>query len=336
MKAAGGYAGRLLRIDLSSGRIEEQDTSDYLPEWYGGRALAARIAWDEIRPGTGAFDQGNPLMILAGPLAGTAAPFSGRTTVCGLSAQGHPREWYTRSSFGGHWGPTLKRAGFDGMIITGRAPRPVTVRIEDGRCSLEDASHVWGRGILESQQMLGGSSGAWRILSIGPAGERLSRIAIAATETESASGQGGFGAVMGSKNLKAVAVRGSGKVPVAHPDRFREVCDLVRDEAHASHGWPHEPRLDPEKVCRYGQRFQACTEGCSVRCYDARFYTTVPAVLQRGRVLSGQMDCVAGLFPGIPGTFYDWALGFEAGFEIARIANDEGLNHWEILIGMAP
>jgi aldehyde:ferredoxin oxidoreductase len=141
---------------------------------------------------------------------------------------------------------------------------------------------------------------------------------------------------MGSKNLKAVAVRGTGKVPVADPERFREVCDLVRDEAHASHGWPHEPRLDPEKVCRYGQRFQACTEGCSVRCYDARFYTTVPAVLQRGRVLSGQMDCVAGLFPGIPGTFYDWALGFEAGFEIARIANDEGLNHWEILIGMVP
>jgi aldehyde:ferredoxin oxidoreductase len=73
-----------------------------------------------------------------------------------------------------------------------------------------------------------------------------------------------------------------------------------------------------------------------VRCYDARFYTTVPAVLQRGKVLSGQMDCVAGLFPGFEGSFYDWKLGFEAGFEVGQIANDEGLNHWEILIGLVP
>ncbi|NLP04721.1 hypothetical protein GX411_02055 [Candidatus Fermentibacteria bacterium] len=336
MAPRGGYAGSLLRVDLTTRRIERQDTSDYLPEWYGGRALGARMAWDGIRPGTGAFDPGNVLMILAGPLAGTAAPFSGRTTVCGISAQGHPREWFTRSSFGGHWGPELKHAGFDGVVITGRSEDPAVLRIDDGRCTIEDARHLRGHGIYATQKALGGASGAWKVLAIGPAGERLSRIAIAATETESASGQGGFGAVMGSKNLKAVAVRGSRPIPVARPQRFAEVCELVRREAHGSHGWPHEPRLDPGKVCRYGQKFQACTEGCAVRCFDARFYTTVPAVLQRGRILSGQMDCVAGLFPGMPGGFYDWKLGFEAGFEIGQIANDEGLNHWEILIGMAP
>lgn len=336
-RSVGGYAGRLLRVDLSKRSVEQQDTSDYLPEWYGGRALAARLAWDEIPPGAGAFDGASPLMILAGPLAGTAAPFSGRTTVCGISAQGHPQEWYTRSSFGGHWGPELKRAGFDGVVTTGRADRPVWLRIENGGCSIEDASGLWGGGIYDTQKRLSASEGApWRVLAIGPAGENLCRIAVAATETESAAGQGGFGAVMGSRNLKAIAVRGDLPIPVADPERFGRVCDLVRGEAHASHGWPHEPKLDPERVCRYGQRFQACTEGCSVRCYDARFYTTVPAVLQRGKVLSGQMDCVAGLFPGFGGTFYDWNTGFEAGFEIGQIANDEGLNHWEILIGMVP
>jgi aldehyde:ferredoxin oxidoreductase len=324
-------------VDLTRGTVEQQDTSDYLPEWYGGRAMAARIAWDEIPPGTGAFDPGNPLMILTGPLTGTAAPFSGRTTVCGVSAQGHPVEWYTRSSFGGHWGPELKHAGFDGMIVTGRSPGPVWLKVTDGRCTIEDAGHLWGKGIYETQRLLAGGCGpGWRILATGPAGENLSRIAVAATETESASGQGGFGAVMGSKLLKAVAVRGTMPLPVADPERFRRVCDLVRGEAHGSHGWPHEPRLDPEKVRRFGQKFQACTQGCSVRCYDARFYTTVPAVLNRGEVLSGQMDCVAGLFPGFPGSFYDWSPGFEAGFEVARIASDEGLNHWEILIGMVP
>jgi len=333
----GGYAGRLLRVDLSRRRVEFQATSDYLPDWYGGRAMGARIAWDSIPPGTRAMDPEAPLMILTGPLTGTAAPFSGRTTVCGLAAQGFPHEWYSRSSFGGHWGPELKHAGFDGLIITGRADEPVYLLVEDGACSVEDARDLRGMGIYSVQRLLMDRHGpGLRVLAIGPAGENLSRIAIAATETESASGQGGYGAVMGSKNLKAIAVRGTMPIPVARPGRFREVCDLVRTEAHASHGWPHEPKLDPEKVSRFGQKFQACTQGCSVRCYDARFYTTVPAVLNPGKVLSGQMDCIAGLFPGMPGSFYDWNLGFEAGFEVGQIANDEGLNHWELIIGMIP
>lgn len=333
----GGYGGTLLRIDLSRGSVEGQPTSDYLPEWYGGRALAARLAWDEIPQGTGAFSPESPLMILAGPLTGTAAPFSGRTTVCGLAPQGYPSEWFSRSSFGGHWGPELKRAGIDGLIITGRASGPVYLKIENGNCSIEDASDLWGMGIYRTQQLLMNRHGSrWRVFATGPAGEKLVRIAIAATETESASGQGGYGAVMGSKNLKAIAVRGTIPLHIARPGEFQRVCRLIREEAHASHGWPHEPQLDPDRVKKYGQRYQACTEGCAVKCYDARFYTTVPAVLQRGKVFSGQVDCVAGLFPGFPGGFYDWELGFEAGFEIGRLANDLGLNHWEILIGMAP
>lgn len=335
MRGYGGYAGRILHVDLSRRRVETQETSSLLPDWYGGRAMAAGIACDSIKPGTGALSPDNPLMIFTGPLTGTSAPFSGRTTVCGLPAQGYPREWYTRSSFGGHWGPTLKHAGFDGLVITGRADRPVFLRIEQGLCTIEDASHLWGKGIYDAQKLLMDSPG-WRVLAIGPAGENLCRIAIMATETESASGQGGFGAVMGSKNLKAIAVKGTLPIPVAEPDTFRKVCDLVRAEAHGSHGWPHEPRLDPHRVRMFGQKFQACTQGCAVRCYDARFYTSVPAVLSPGRRLSGQMDCVAGLFPGMENSFYDWKIGFEAGFEIGQIANDEGLNHWELLIGMAP
>ena len=332
-----GYTGRLLEIDLGAGTVEIADTDSYLPDWYGGRALAARIAWDRIPPGTGAFDPDNLLMILTGPLTGTAAPFSGRTTVCGLSAQGYPVEWYSRSSFGGHWGPELKHAGFDGLLIRGRAPGPVYLKIRDRTCSVEPAEDLWGKGIYRTQTILMDRLGSdWRVFATGPAGENLVRIAIAATETESASGQGGYGAVMGSKNLKAIAVKGTLPLEIARPERFLKICRTVRKEAHASHGWPHVPKLDPDKVKRFGQRYQACTEGCAVRCYDARFYTTVPAVLQRGKVFSGQVDCIAGLFPGIPDSFYNWEMGFEAGFEAGRTANDLGLNHWEILVGTVP
>lgn len=333
----GGYAGRLLRVDLTGGKIEQEETERYLPDWIGGRGIGARIAWDEIPPGVSAFSPESPLIIMTGPLTGTAAPFSGRTTVCGLAPQGYPHEWYTRSSFGGHWGSELKYAGFDGLIIKGRASRPVYLLIEDGDATIEDASALRGLGLIRKQKLLLSRLGkGWRIFAIGPAGENLSRIAVAATETESASGQGGFGAVMGSKRLLAIAVRGKKPLPLANPERFNRICSLIRKEAHGSHGWPHTPRLDPEKVKRYGQRFQACTQGCSLRCYDARSYRHVPAVLCKGKIYSGQIDCVAQLFEGPSSTFYDWSIGFEAGFEIGCMSNDLGLNHWELLIGMIP
>jgi len=333
----GGYIGNILRIDLTSEKWKIEPTDNYLPQGIGGRGIAAQIAWNEIKAGMTAFDSATPLIFMTGPLTGTMAPFSGRTTVCGLAPQGYPQEWYTRSSFGGHWGPELKYAGFDGIVITGRASKPVYIEILNGQCTVHDAQHLWGRGLIESQKILIKHLGdEWRVFSIGPAGENLVRVAVAATETESASGQGGFGAVMGSKNLKAIAVRGTGSIPVADPGRFEQVCCWIRDEAHGSHGWPHTPRLDPEMVKKYGQRFQACTQGCAIRCFDARFYSKVPSKFCPGKILAGQIDCIAGLFPGVAGSFYDWNLGFEAGFEIAQLTNDEGLNHWELLVGTMP
>ncbi|HPQ40142.1 MAG TPA: aldehyde ferredoxin oxidoreductase N-terminal domain-containing protein, partial [bacterium] len=333
----GGYTGRILRVDLARRTWDVEPTAAYLPHGIGGRGIAAEIAWNEISAGCTAFDPIAPLIIMTGPLTGTMAPFSGRTTICGLAPQGYPHEWYTRSSFGGHWGPELKYAGFDGVVITGRADTPVYLEIEDGDCRIRDARPLWGRGLIDAQKRLIDRLGPrWRIFSIGPAGENRVRVAVAATETESASGQGGFGALMGAKHLKAIAVRGTGSLRIADPDRFEQVCTLIREEAHGSHGWPHTPRLDPEMVRKYGQRFQACTQGCAVRCYDARFYTRVPSKLCRGKYLAGQIDCIAGLFPGFPGSFYNWNLGFEAGFEMAQLTNDEGLNHWELLVGTMP
>jgi aldehyde:ferredoxin oxidoreductase len=336
MKKIFGYTGNILRVDLSKNSFEVEDITPYIEKFIGGRGIAAKIFWEELKVGTTPFSEDNFIVIMTGPLTGTSAPFSGRTAICSLAPQGYPKPWYTRSNFGGHFGPELKYAGFDGIVIKGKAKEPVYLWIYDNKAEILKAEDLWGLGIFETQKILLHRYGKdSKVLAIGPSGERLSRISIIATETESAAGQGGLGAVFGSKNLKAIVVLGKGALRIAKAKKFFKLCNLIREEAHGSHGWPHPIKLDPEKVKKYGQRFQACSQQCHIPCYDARFYAKVPGVICK-RTLSGQLDCVAGLFPGIEGTFYDWKLGFEAGFEIAQMSNDLGINHWELLIGLIP
>jgi len=331
-----GWAGRLLFVDLGSGRIELRATEPYAEKYVGGRGFASRVAWDELPDGTGALDPANILMVTVGPLTGTTAPHSGRTTIAGLSPQGWPHEWFSRSGLGGRWGSTLKYAGFDGIFIKGKASEPVYLWIEDGKAEVRPAKHLWGKGIYETQQVLMAEHGKdIRVLTIGQAGEHLSRIAVISTETESSAGQGGYGAVMGSKNLKAIAVRGNGAVRIAQPDEFLRKTKLIHKECHASHSFNKISKLDPMKVEKYGQRWQACTQQCSQCCLGSRFYSDVPGPVT-GRRCAGQFHCVGTLFPGSPGSFYDWDIGFEGGFEAATYSNDWGLNHWDVLLGIIP
>jgi len=335
MSVSYGWAGKLLFVDLSSGQIEFRDTAQYASRYLGGRALAARIGWDEIPVGTKALDPDNMLMVTVGPLTGTTAPFSGRTTVSGLSPQGWPHEWFSRSGLGGHWGPVLKYAGYDGIFVRGKASEPVYLWIEDSRVEIRPAAHLWGKGIYETQEILFDELGKdVRILAIGQAGENLSRISVISTETESSAGQGGYGAVMGSKNLKAIALRGTGAVRIARPEEFDRKAKAIHAEAQAPHGSPNPQALDTAKRSKYGQRWQACTQQCATPC-GSRFYLEVPGPVT-GRICGGQLHCVGVLFPGFPGTFYDWDIGFEAGFEMCTYANDWGLNHWELLLGIVP
>ncbi|MBN1422982.1 hypothetical protein JXA88_00360 [Candidatus Fermentibacteria bacterium] len=334
--AMNGWQGAILTVNLSSGSISTMDSREYVYQYMGGRGVATRLAWDLVPSPADPFHEDSPLILMTGPLTGTAAPFSGRTTVCGLAPQGWPVPWFTRSSFGGHFGPALKYAGFDGIVITGISPDAVYLLIEDGTIQLRRAACHWGKGIYQTQQDLMAVHGRdCRILAVGPAGENLCRIAVMATETESASGQGGFGAVMAGKKLKALVVRGSGAIRIADPKRFSSFCRLLANEAHGSHGWPRTRPLNRDLVEKYGQRYHACTQQCQVQCWDARYYRNVPAVVGKG-LHSGQVDCIAQLFPGPKGTFYDWNIGFEAGFEVGRYANDFGLNHWELLVGIIP
>ena len=219
-----GWTGKILWIDLTSGKSATLDTMDYALDFIGGVGIASRIAWERLSPGIGAFDPGNLLFIMAGPLTGTLASGAGRVEVLGIAPQQHPSV-FSRSGMGGHWGAELKYAGYDGVIVQGKAEAPVYVWIQDGKVEIRDARHLWGTGTYGTTRALRALHGAGtRVISCGQAGERLSRIAVVQTETGNAAGQGGYGGVMGSKHLKAIAVRGTGGVKIARPSAFLDLC----------------------------------------------------------------------------------------------------------------
>ncbi len=328
-KTTAPWAGRILKVDVTTGEVAFLPTEDLAAEVLGGRGLAARLAWDLIPPGVSAFDPSNALMFFPGAMVGTPAPSSGRVSVCGLSPQAYPHEWYTRSNLGGHWGAQLKYAGYDGLVVTGRSPGHVYLHIDDDDVSIRDASHLWGLGIVECQRRLERDLPAGtRMLAMGPAGENRCRFAIVATGTESAAGQGGFGAVMGSKNLKAIAVRGHGGVPVAQPAealrRSREVVQGILRiyKTPAPVFREDRPQTHLHAPCTY-----QCPRSCG------GFYEDVPGRV-RDRNYTGHLHCSAPLLMGgmWPGVSYD----FQAGFEIAQTCNSLGINHWEIIFGLMP
>jgi len=216
-----GWAGKILRVDLSEGKISREDTMKYAERFIGGRGICAKVAWDEIPPGIDPFDPENRLLVMGGPLSGTVVSGSGRAQFGTIGPQVYPAPRYTRSSMGGHWAAMLKYAGYDGLVVQGGAERPVWLRICDDDVEVKDAASLWGLDSFETQRVIMKEYGPEiSVMAIGQAGENLCRIAVINNETEDAAGQGGFGAVMGSKKLKAVAVGGTRGVKVADLGRF--------------------------------------------------------------------------------------------------------------------
>ena len=230
MVRPGGWVGKILRVDLTNRKISEISTFDYVPKFLGGRGLGAKICWDEVPPEIGAFDPENRLIFATGPLQGTMAPTSGRFKVLGKSPQAGPTESFCRSGVGGHWAPELKWAGYDALVIHGKSPKPVYLWITDQKTEILDATRLWGLDTYQTQQMIWKLHGhQTRVMVIGKAGENRSRIACILTDSGDASGQGGFGGVMGSKNLKAIAVRGTGSVSVARPKELMEMTHRIQN-----------------------------------------------------------------------------------------------------------
>jgi len=217
-----GWAGRRLRVYLTEGKIVKEPLPGDLRENYlGGRGFNSKTLFDELKPGIDPLGPDNVLMVAVGPLNGTAAPASSRWTVTAKSAL---TDGLGDGNGGGDFATELKFAGYDQIIFYGRSPEPVYLWIDNDRVELREASHLWGKTVRATNNLLTEelSDREVRILCIGPAGENLVRLAKVFSNVTRTGGKGGLGAVMGSKNLKAVAVRGTGAVKIARPAEFFE------------------------------------------------------------------------------------------------------------------
>ncbi len=224
------YAGRILRINLSTGKVDTEPLKDKMAKQFiGGIGLGFRLLMDNSKPGTDPFDSGNPLIFVTGPLSGTMGPTAGNgyAVVSKSPATGGIAE----SKAHGFFGPELKRAGFDAVIFTGKAEKLVYAWIDDDSVQLLDAQHLKGKSPYETDVAIREDLGDHyiRVSAIGEAGEKLARFACIINDEFRAIGRTGMGAVMGSKNLKAVAVRGTNDVNVADLEGFKEFIKMIHE-----------------------------------------------------------------------------------------------------------
>ncbi|MBI2906024.1 MAG: hypothetical protein HYX92_00055 [Chloroflexi bacterium] len=319
MEGQFGWTGKILRIDLSNDAVTEERTDKFAPKFIGGRAMGARVYWEEVGPEVGAFDPENKIIVMTGPATGTLGPGAGRFSVVCKSPDPIPNCFFY-SDPGGHFGSELKFAGYDGLILQGKASRPAYLWINNGRVELIDAHRLWGattrEAYTEIRRLYGDRAKA---MVIGPAGERLCREAVIACGLASATGEGGFGAVMGSKNLKAIVVRGTGAIGVARP---QQLIDIYNRFSRLVTRKPGEP--GPQNARRAIQHFTQ-TRPIAVPFVDD---SAVGEEIARGNAERRWGGCFACPVSCIQGyRFKDGLSGAGQCNEIMEVIEDEWLFH---------
>ena len=291
-----GYTGRLLRVDLTEGKVStEKIAPELLRKFLGGVGYGAKLYYDEIPAGADSLSPQNKLIFTTGPLTGTKAPGAGFAEVCFKSPLG---EVWAESKCGGEWGGALRKAGYDFLVIEGKAKEPKYILIDNGKVEVRPADKLKGKTTSQKDRLIKEElkDEEFEIAVMGPGGEELVRFACIMVEGRS-FGRCGAGAVMGSKNLLAIAVKGSGNIPVAKPDRFQTAVKAGNKkvlDATAGEGWapggttgdiPQNDQLGdiPTKNWRansWGKgeelynhfesknliRANACYKGCVLRC----------------------------------------------------------------------
>ncbi len=222
--------GRILHVDLSTGKSVTEPLSEELAKKYiGGIGLGMRLFLDNSKPGVDPFSPENPLVLTTGPLTGTMTPTGGNGIA--FVSKSPLTNGIGEAKSHGFFGADLKRAGYDAVIFKGRSEKPVYVWIDDDSIQLMDAKPLWGKSPMETQEAIREDLGDWyiRVSAIGEAGEKLVRIACIINDETRAAGRCGMGAVMGSKNMKAIAVRGTKDVTVAKVDEFLELVKMLHE-----------------------------------------------------------------------------------------------------------
>ncbi|MDD5082044.1 MAG: aldehyde ferredoxin oxidoreductase family protein [Dehalococcoidales bacterium] len=224
-----GYNGKLLRVNLTDRKISvDNPDEDFCRKYIGGAGFSTYFMMKEIKPGIDPFSPENKMFFMAGPCTGYPFSGSGRHSIGCKSPETFG---YAKSESGGFWGAELRHAGFDGIIVEGRADKPVYLWVHDGEAEIKDASHLWGKTTKETQETIRNEIGDQRIrmVMIGPGGENMVRFACVINDLKEAAGRGGTGAIMGSKNLKAIATRGKGGPQAAKPEYFGELRNFLQD-----------------------------------------------------------------------------------------------------------
>jgi len=260
---ASGYAGQILKVDLSEGAVTRLPTDSYAGRFLGGRGLAAAIYWEMAPPEAPACDPANCLIYATGPVTGFNNISGGsRWQVGGKSPLAQP-EVFSYANLGERWGTRLKSAGYDALVVQGRAEKPVYISIDNDTVTIRDAAPLWGKSTFAVGDSLKAELGqATSVLTIGAAAECLVSFATMFTD-DGASGASGLGAVMGSKNLKAIAVAGRKKPQAADPTKLAGLAaEIIRLRKDTWQGWLDEiPELTRPRPC-YG-----CATGCFRRAY---------------------------------------------------------------------
>jgi len=347
-----GYTGKILKLNLTERKVGAIPTSKY-QHWMGGHGMGSAIFFDLVKDKTiDGFHPTNVVTMMTSPLSGTLVPAaSGRTEVQGIGVQSYPIGWFTRSNLGGRFSAMLKFAGWDGVVIQGKADKPVWVDMRDGNVQIRDCAplSLWGKETWDCQKIIweevaaGGKYGDWNspagkeggkttqrpaVVTIGPAGENQSRIACLIHDASNAAGQGGFGAVFGAKNLKAISVVGTGQVEINDP-RMLMATRLWQKENYAFHlahlreTWgsfqfqsPPAPVVQWKKGRpKIDQRPQACL-GCHSGC-RARYKDT----------LGNEASCIAS-------AFYRDARTLDIQRTASDLINQYGVNAAEMLFGL--
>jgi aldehyde:ferredoxin oxidoreductase len=277
-----GYAGKILRVNLSSGQISHLPTSAYIDRFIGGRGLAAKLYWDLVPSEVDAFDPRNIIIFVTGPLAGFGGLSGSRWQVCAKSPASDPHT-FSYSNMGGHWGAQLKFAGYDALVVEGVSDKPVYLLITNEKVEIKDATPLWLKSAVEVRHSLKENVGKdVRVLATGPAGDNQVVFAGLLADGD-ASGSSGFGAVMGAKKLKAIAVHGDQRVKSAHPEKLRELTDYVRQLKRLKPGTLE--KLMPEGS---GLKREACF-GCIGSCTGRFAYQAEDGT--RGKVM-----CQSGMY----------------------------------------
>jgi aldehyde:ferredoxin oxidoreductase len=216
-----GYMGKMLFVDLTKGTIKQEAVTEKMKkEFMGGYGFGSRIIYERMKGKVDALSPASIVGFLTGPLTGTPAPTSGRFVVVGKSPL---TGTWGDANCGGDFGPYMKFAGVDGIFVTGKSAKPVYLYVENDKAQLKDAGKLWGKDCLDTEDMLKASHGAkTSVACIGPSGENLSLISCVVNDKGRAAGRSGVGALMGAKNLKAIAVQGDMKIPMADEEACKE------------------------------------------------------------------------------------------------------------------